>query len=105
MKAATDKYDKELRLLETLPETESSLLDTSSFTKQKQNLRGVLTNISDHCFDFFICLDNKLQQLMKEHAVNIYGKNFHVYLCDSMKSGEIMYSEFKTLFNLTLMKK
>ena len=107
MKAAADKYDKEVRLFETLTETESSLLDTSSdleslvFTKQKQNLRGGLTNISDHCFEFFICLDNKLQQLMTEHAVNIYGKNFHVYLCDSVKFDEIMYSEFKKSVQLT----
>ena len=92
MKAAANKYDKEVRLLETLTDTESSLLDSSTdqesliYTKQKQNLRGGLTNISDECFDFFVCLDIQLQQLMTELAVNIYGKNFHSNLCDSINS-------------------
>ena len=108
MKAAADKYDKEVRLLETLTDTESSLLDSSTdqesliYTKQKQNLRGGLTNISDECFDFFVCLDIQLQQLMTELAVNIYGKNFHSYLCDSIKSSGFLFSEFKKSIKLSI---
>ena len=80
MKEAVDKSGKEVRILETLTETEASLLDCSSdqesleFTKKIQNLRRGLTNISDNFFNFFTILDDKVQQLMTELAVNIHGK-------------------------------
>ena len=108
LKEAVDKSDKEVRILETLTETEASLLDCSSdqesleFTKKKQNLRGGLTNISDNFFNFFTSLDDKVQQLMTELAVNIHGKNFHAYLCDSISNNENIYSEFTKLVNLSV---
>lgn len=99
-KKAADKADKEVKILETLTESESTLLDSSHdqeslvFTKNKQNLRGGLTNISDDAFHFFTYLDNRLQQLMTEQAVHIHGKNFHTYLCDSISCDEDVYSIF-----------
>lgn len=63
---AADKAVKQVKVLENLTESESSLLDSSHeqeslvFTKNKQNLRGELTNIIDETYDFFTYLDNSL---------------------------------------------
>lgn len=63
---AADKAVKQVKVLENLTESESSLLDSSHeqeslvFTKNKQNLRGELTNITDETYDFFTYLDNSL---------------------------------------------
>ena len=103
-RAITMQVDQEVKLLQHLTEGEAYLLRTSTdqdsllHVKQKQNLRGGLTHISDSAFNYFESLDVNFQKIENESNLNLHGKNFYSFIQTEVQNNSELFAKWEQIF-------
>lgn len=105
VKLQVNKTDREIRFLDQLAGDESYLAKSSkdqeslSEIQRKQTALSNLTCITDDGFQFFLDLDQQIQQLETFENLNLYGQNFYSYIYSSLQESKDLTNAWLTLFH------